>query len=126
MKAMNTSLELSGSRSRPSHPHFWEILLTHRRQSECSNPRDRIYSLLAINASDGWFRVDYSERLCQLFCRTADCFEAWMSETHVYDLWRALRLSSDDVMAGTAAEGNGWFRHIPVHNNMICSPRRSS
>lgn len=61
--------------------------------SHCTDPRDRIYSLLAL-ITDSGFRVDYAEDICSLFWRAGEHFKAWNSLESLKSLSQALNLDA--------------------------------
>lgn len=61
--------------------------------SQCSDPRDRIYSLLALLDDDN-FDVDYDEDPCSLFWRAGEHFRAWNGHIALSNLSQALDLNS--------------------------------
>jgi len=54
----------------------WGLIHAHRR-SRCTDPRDRIYSLLGLFDKGHGFAVDYDESAADLFWRAGEHFSAW-------------------------------------------------
>jgi hypothetical protein len=79
---------------------FWGIF---NKSSHCANPRDRIYSILAIIEHDSTFQVDYSENIVDTFWRSAEQFSGWCNVSKLTRLWRTLELDHQKVLA--VAEG---------------------
>lgn len=67
------------------------------RSSYCKDPRDRIYSVLAISCHETAFRVDYSETKIDTFPRLADFFSGWAYLCRLPALWLALALTSEEI-----------------------------
>jgi hypothetical protein len=62
-------------------------------KSQCMDPRDRIYSLLAL-LFDNSFKVDYLEDTYSLFWRAGEHFRAWNSKESLKNLSQALNLDA--------------------------------
>lgn len=68
---------------------FWELIDMHKR-ARCTDPRDRIYSLLGLLQQGHGFEVDYEETVAGLFWRAGEHFNAWDSSELVDTLRIAL------------------------------------
>jgi hypothetical protein len=80
---------------------IWYLEFTSK---QCKDPRDRIYSLLAIaNATD--FEVNYAESNIATFWRAADYFGAWTTPWRLVMLQRALELRGDEILAASETAG---------------------
>ncbi|KAL6705683.1 hypothetical protein ACN47E_006472 [Coniothyrium glycines] len=55
---------------------LWSLIHMHRH-AQCTDKRDRIYSLLGLVHADHDFRVDYGESVMDLFWRAGEHFNAW-------------------------------------------------
>ncbi|KAH7085892.1 heterokaryon incompatibility protein-domain-containing protein [Paraphoma chrysanthemicola] len=55
---------------------FWELMYVHRN-AQCSDHRDRVYSLLGLVDGGERFPVDYGESVVDLFWRVGEHFDAW-------------------------------------------------
>lgn len=74
---------------------IWKFDLTSRK---CQEPRDRIYSLLAVaNATD--FEVNYIESTYATFWRAAEYFNVWHEPWKLMLLWRALELNGKEFLS---------------------------
>lgn len=80
---------LMGNQKKEGH-EFWEVFNPH---SECIDPRDRIYGILAITNQGAEFKIDYREDVIDLFWRAGEFFSAWQSVWHALDLISALGLN---------------------------------
>ncbi|KAJ8114977.1 hypothetical protein OPT61_g3270 [Boeremia exigua] len=92
--------------------NLWSVLDT---RANCINPRDRIYSTLAVLGQENKFRIDYSESVLDTFWRVAEHFSAWIFSHHLQALWQALDISRDVFL--TALKGTNsslWRCAIPL------------
>lgn len=82
---------------------FWSLMHTHRR-AECTDKRDRVYSLLGLVSEKHEFVVDYNESTADLFWRVSTEFEVGDSPELV-DILRVALLDgeSDDHQHGSTA-----------------------
>ena len=83
-------------------------------ESQCSDPRDSIYALLAISTGPlrpGSLRIDYGISLLELYCRVLEIAAPYPSNSYHYhspeakDLMRAFRLDTTEVNAYIKARG---------------------
>lgn len=65
--------------SQPNLFSFWSLMHMHRT-SDCSDKRDRVYSLLGLVDEAHSFPVDYEETVADLFWRVGEYFDAWSPE----------------------------------------------
>ncbi|KAF1973183.1 hypothetical protein BU23DRAFT_589700 [Bimuria novae-zelandiae CBS 107.79] len=72
---------------------FWSLMYMHR-SSECTDKRDRVYSLLGLLEEDHDFTVSYEETVADLFWRVGFYFDAWTPE--LMDILKAALLEDDD------------------------------
>ncbi|KAH7071627.1 heterokaryon incompatibility protein-domain-containing protein [Paraphoma chrysanthemicola] len=84
-----------GFRERQS---IWD-LLRWRNETECSDPRDRVYGCRALVKDGVLLKVDYSEPAVQLFWRAGSNFCAWNSFRFMQDLRKALELNVTQILA---------------------------
>lgn len=66
--------------------NFWEYLSLRGGLSKCFDPRDHIYSMLALTGHDTTFSVSYTENIVNTFWRSAEYFKAWSSPKRLYAL----------------------------------------
>jgi hypothetical protein len=100
---------------------FWQ-LLESRGTAECSDSRDRIYSLLAIPAADGpgtELKADYEIDSVHLFLDVADLLGVWNKVGRARILLHAL-----DIDAETLCQSHGNHRDIDIP--FRCSPFQHS
>lgn len=83
----------------PEYYQIWDLLTT-LSASQCADPRDRIYSLLALVKGGSKFPVSYTIPLVRLFWIAGEHFGAWARPTtSVTSLRLALGLSVEEVAA---------------------------
>lgn len=82
---------------------FWDLFKRHSA-SQCTDLRDRVYSLLALVgpiARTGTLLVDYTETAAGLFWRAGEHFQAWHRLDCVELLLQALDISEVDLIASS-------------------------
>lgn len=107
---------------------FWQTFRTEAVTSKCFDPRDRIYSLLAItghDTSDSAFRVDYSESNIDTFRRSADHFLAWHQPGKIFELWTALELPGDNPQTIIEELSNKAPISIPMRSNALTTGHKN-
>lgn len=83
----------------PEYYLIWDLLTT-LSASQCADPRDRIYSLLALVKGGSRFPVSYTIPLVRLFWKAGEHFGAWARPTaSITSLRLALGLSIEDIAA---------------------------
>jgi hypothetical protein len=98
---------------RKLHRSLWSTAAS-RLNAECQDPRDRLYSLLAIIGHDVTFKVDYGESLVDLYWRAIHHFSAWCSLTHLNILWDLLSMERSLVMDRVQNKGQNLSILVPV------------
>lgn len=88
---------------------------------QCQEPRDRIYSLLAIaNATD--FEVNYTESIYATFWRAAEYFNAYQEPSRLISLWEALELNGMEFLsASKLADGRQYQCSIAARPSGVVS-----
>jgi hypothetical protein len=71
---------------------FWS-LFNWRITSQCTDPRDRIYGILALARDYPGFDVSYTERASDLFWRAGEHFNAWAMPYRILNLVDAVSLN---------------------------------
>lgn len=90
-----------------AHDAFWHLIHMHRN-AQCTDKRDRVYSLLGLVPGGRNFTVDYNESEAELFWRAGEHFEAWNTPELVDILRIALLPSQDgDLRARSQADSTG-------------------
>ncbi|KAF2852751.1 hypothetical protein T440DRAFT_525137 [Plenodomus tracheiphilus IPT5] len=93
------------------YEEFWTLMYVHQR-ARCTDPRDRIYSLLGLVDRGQGLTVDYNESVEDLFWRAGEYFGAWDSPELVDVLRTALFQedgNEDDCPNSQSAKGlNPW------------------
>lgn len=88
-----------------------------RKDAKCVDPRDKLYSLLAIIGHDGAFRVDYDESAAGLFMRSLLYFQAWMEMRVMAALWDLLGLQRISFLRQIQDEPEHAWLGIPLHHH---------
>jgi hypothetical protein len=70
---------------------FWD-LFNWRIASQCTDPRDRIYGILALADDYPGFHISYTETVTDLFWRAGEHFNAWSMPDRILNLLGALSL----------------------------------
>lgn len=96
---------------------FWG-LFDWRSDSQCTDPRDRIYGILALARDYPGFEVSYTESATELFWRAGEHFQAWSMPRCVLKLLSALSL--DVTMLAQDAPHT-----LSLAVSYACSPRSS-
>ncbi|KAH7095537.1 heterokaryon incompatibility protein-domain-containing protein [Paraphoma chrysanthemicola] len=73
---------------------FWELMYVHRN-AQCSDHRDRVYSLLGLVNGGERFAVDYGENVIDLFWRVGEFFDAW-GEPELVNILRIALFPNDE------------------------------
>ena len=96
---------------------FWSLL---DRQSLCQDPRDRVYSVLAITGSATTFEVRYNESVVEIFWRVAEHFSAWHNCYRIRSLGIALSIDLKTFEADFAGiEGMAMRCSIPMRSGEV-------
>ena len=83
---------------------FWQLMHMHRH-ARCTDPRDRIYSLLGLLDGEHDFVVDYGESSADLFWRAGEHFDAW-STPDLVDVLRIALLQSESQDQDQSSKAN--------------------
>lgn len=86
---------------------FWSLMHTHRT-ADCTDKRDRVYSLLGLVSEKHNFMVDYNESTSDLFWRVSTEFEVGDSPELVDILRVALLDGESDGHQHASASLNPW------------------
>ncbi|KAJ4985173.1 hypothetical protein SVAN01_09309 [Stagonosporopsis vannaccii] len=93
---------------------FWSIV---ERRAFCKDPRDRIYSILAITGDASGFEVRYNESTVETFWRAAEHFSAWHSHHRLSMLFESLSLDHESFKAAlSASRGTEMCCSIPMRS----------
>lgn len=104
---------------------FWATFEHLAYNAKCFDPRDKIYSVLAITGEDSSFHVDYAESFVDTFRRSADHFYAWPDPGRVYKLWDVARLTKEMVLEADK-KGQHLRCEIPVCRTKLMPRLRSA
>ncbi|KAL6711776.1 hypothetical protein ACN47E_002819 [Coniothyrium glycines] len=102
---------------------FWKIL-GRRVKSKCYDPRDRIYSLLALDGRASSFKVDYKEPAARLFERAGEHMGAWSSPSHIRILCGALDLDYATLRESLADQLDSSIS-VPVRAAFLSNPLKT-
>ncbi|KAH7079743.1 hypothetical protein FB567DRAFT_128381 [Paraphoma chrysanthemicola] len=106
-------------RPRVQHQHFWDVFGLSGEIPNCSDPRDRIYSILAVTGQDQTFRIDYSEDIVSFFWRALHYFSPETDPGKVQRLWNSLELTPSAMGQAVEANGAPLQAFIPMRRNKI-------
>lgn len=96
---------------------FW-YLAWRRRNAQCQDPRDRLYSLLALTGRDESFRVDYGETVVDLYIRGLHFFFPW-SIWDMANLWMLLGMSPAIITDHVQSTGKSLQLVLPMDSSRI-------
>lgn len=105
-------------RKRKMPEEIWE-LVQDRKDTQCKDPRDRLYSLLAVTGHDATFKVDYNESLVDLYMRSLYYFSAWMDFLQTSRLWSLLHLDVDTITAHVQKQGQSVLLAMPMRPSKL-------
>ena len=90
---------------------FWDVF---DRSSNCADPRDRVYGVLALTQQGIDFNVDYGEHVFDLLWRAGEQFAAWHDPGKCSDLMTALGIELETMRLSLEEHDRG---------NLTCSIR---
>jgi len=96
---------------------FWH-LTWRRRNAQCQDPRDRLYSLLSLTGRDESFRVDYGETVVDLYIRGLHFFFPW-SLVDITSLWMLLDMSHAIITDHIQSTGKSLQLVLPMNSSRI-------
>jgi hypothetical protein len=99
--------------------HFWQVFQLSGETPNCSNPRDRIYSILTVTGQDASFTVDYGEDVVSLFWRCLKHFAPEVDPAKVQRLWDLLELTPRAMEDAVEAKGSPFQIYIPMRRTRI-------
>jgi hypothetical protein len=97
--------------------HSIWLLLNRHKVAQCSDVRDRIYSVLSVVKRGTSFRVSYTDTPVELFWRAANHFGAWSQPDAVRLLREALGLTSEQLTQDIYARSVGKI-HAPLQSRV--------
>ncbi|KAK3216429.1 hypothetical protein GRF29_8g3216420 [Pseudopithomyces chartarum] len=115
-------------RKPPQHDlfSFWSLLHMHK-SSDCTDKRDRIYSILGLVSEGIPFPVNYAEPPADLFWRVGTSFDAWSPE--LVDILRAALLEetppSQTQNPDTHIQSKPTLNPIPLIHSIRRNPTRT-
>ncbi|KAG9198720.1 hypothetical protein G6514_009670 [Epicoccum nigrum] len=95
------------------------ILTSRHGVARCQDPRDRLYSLLAIIGHATTFEVNYGEHLVELYWRAMEYFSAWSSQETMDHLWSLLSMERGFVEAYVRGKGQDLTILVPMHKARV-------
>lgn len=107
------------SKHRPKHAvassqddlfSFWSLMYMHRT-SECTDKRDRVYSLLGLVEGSHHFKVDYKESAADLFWRVGEHFDVGEA-SELVDVLKAALLETDGDSSGRNVNPSGLVQAV--------------
>ncbi|KAH7401032.1 heterokaryon incompatibility protein-domain-containing protein [Phaeosphaeria sp. MPI-PUGE-AT-0046c] len=94
--------------------HMEGLLINNGIPSECFDPRDRIYALLALALHGKAFKVDYSEGIVDLFFRALWYFPNALQLHNIEVFWDALRITPEIIEQAVQKNGKDIALHLPM------------
>lgn len=110
---------LGPSRVETIPEYFWKVFELSGQIPDCSNPRDRIYSILTVTGQDKSFTVDYSEDVVSLFWRSLRHFAPEADPSKVKRLWDSLELTPSAIEEAVEAKRGPLQFFIPMRKTKI-------
>lgn len=83
---------------------FWDVF---DKSSNCVDPRDRVYGVLALNPRAADLEVDYSEHVFDLLWRAGEHFAAWHDPSKSSDLMTGLDINLPTLRSALESHGRG-------------------
>lgn len=85
----------------------------------CEDPRDKLYSMLAMIGHEFEFDVRYNEDLVELYWRAMKHFSAWCAPLSIDQLWKLLSMDRNLIISHVQEKGHNLSILVPVRRGRV-------